>query len=130
MAIKKNKAKPLAKKPKVMAVKKPGRDNAPVKSIFTKSQMIVELSRVTLLTKQQIRNVFDELSHLISRHIKKGGPGLCTLPGVCKIITVKKPSQPAREGINPFTKEKMMFKAKPARMVLKIRALKALKNMV
>ena len=47
-----------------------------------------------------------------------------------KIKLVRKPSQPARKGINPFTKEEVMFKAKPARNVVKVLPLKGLKDMV
>ena len=47
-----------------------------------------------------------------------------------EIVTVNKPATKARKGINPFTKEETMFKAKPARNVVKIRPLKGLKDMV
>ena len=52
------------------------------------------------------------------------------LPGLMKITVVRKPAPKARKGINPFTKEETMFKAKPARNVVKVRPLKALKDMV
>ena len=47
-----------------------------------------------------------------------------------KIKVVRKAATKARRGINPFTKEEMMFKAKPARNVVKVLALKGLKEMV
>jgi nucleoid DNA-binding protein len=47
-----------------------------------------------------------------------------------KIKVINKPATPARKGINPFTKEEVMFKAKPARNVVKVQALKTLKDMV
>jgi hypothetical protein len=43
---------------------------------------------------------------------------------------VKKAATKARKGINPFTKEPTIFKAKPARKLVKIRPLKALKDAV
>jgi len=52
------------------------------------------------------------------------------LPGLMKIETKRKPATKARKGINPFTGEKMTFKAKPARTVVKIRPLKQVKDMV
>jgi nucleoid DNA-binding protein len=52
------------------------------------------------------------------------------LPGLAKVKVVKKPATKARKGINPFTKEEVMFKAKPARKVVKVLALKALKDIV
>jgi hypothetical protein len=51
------------------------------------------------------------------------------LPGLLKIMVILKPAVKARKGINPFTKQEQMFKAKPARKVVKVRALKALKDM-
>lgn len=64
------------------------------------------------------------------RHIKKGAGGEFVLPGLLKIVTVKKPARPARMGVNPFTGEKMQFKAKPASTAVKVRPLKKMKEMV
>jgi DNA-binding protein HU-beta len=55
---------------------------------------------------------------------------LFTLPGLLKMKVVKKPATKAREGVNPFTGEKMMFKAKPASKKVRIMALKNLKGFV
>jgi nucleoid DNA-binding protein len=126
-------AKPVAKKEvaaKVAPVKKPTRDNTPAKAAFTKSQIVAELSRTTLLSKKQISEVVEELTHLISRHLRKNAIGSFNLPGLFKIVNVHKPAVKARKGISPFTKEEVMFKAKPARTVVKVRALKGLKDMV
>ena len=68
-------------------------------------------------------------AHIIERHIKKGGAGTFNLPGLLKVATVRKKATKARKGINPFTKEPCIFKAKPARTVVKVRALKGLKDM-
>jgi hypothetical protein len=73
--------------------------------------------------------VFDGLSSVIGKQIKKGGPGMFVIPGLAKIIVKRMPAVPARKGINPFTKEPTTFKAKPARNVVKIRPMKALKDM-
>ena len=64
--------------------------------------------------------------------IKKSlrGNGLFTMPGLLKMKVVKKPATKAREGINPFTGEKMMFKAKPASKKVRVMPLKNLKAMV
>ena len=51
------------------------------------------------------------------------------VPGLMKIMVVQKPATPAHKGINPFTKQEQMFKAKPARKVIKVRPMKALKDM-
>mgnify|MGYP000544289688 CR=1 FL=1 len=74
-------------------------------------------------------SVFDELATIINGHIKKGAAGTFTLPGLCKVKVRRKKATKARKGINPFTGEETMFKAKPARNVVKIRPLKNLKDM-
>jgi len=96
----------------------------------SKSQIVTDLSTQTGLSRKQVNSIFDGVSDLIKKDLGKKGPGLFTLPGLLKIYVVNKPATKAREGINPFTKEKVMFKAKPARRVVKARALKALKDMV
>lgn len=100
-----------------------------VKDKFTKSQILAELSEKTGLSKKDVGSVLDELSGLIERHVKKKGPGEFTLPGLLKISTIHKKAQKARKGVNPFTGEETMFKAKPARTVIKVRPLKKLKEM-
>ncbi|MEN9580424.1 MAG: hypothetical protein RJA70_3433, partial [Pseudomonadota bacterium] len=91
-----------------------------VKDKFTKSQILAELSEKTGLSKKDVGNVLEELSGLIERHVKKKGPGEFTLPGLLKISTIHKKAQKARKGVNPFTGEEAMFKAKPARTVIKV----------
>jgi hypothetical protein len=52
------------------------------------------------------------------------------IPGLVKLLVVKKPATKARKGINPFTKEPTVFKAKPARKVIKARPVKAAKDAI
>lgn len=96
----------------------------------TKAEVISQLAERTNLTKKDIQNVFDALSDLIKQELGKKGPGQFTLPGLLKLKVQHKPAQKAHKGINPFTKEEQMFKAKPARNVVKATPLKALKDMV
>ncbi len=103
---------------------------AAAKKALTKSQIIAELSESTDLSKKEIAGVFDSLSTLIGKSLGRRGAGTFTVPGLMKIRVVRKPATKARKGINPFTGEEAMFKAKPARNVVKIGALKALKDMV
>ena len=84
----------------------------------------------TGLQKKQVASVFDALTALIGKNLGKKGPGMFTVPGLLKIKVVRKPATKARKGINPFTKEEVMFKAKPARNVVKIAPTKTLKEMV
>jgi len=100
-----------------------------IKKGYTKSQILSEIAENTELTKKEVGSVLDELNSLIERHIKKRAVGKFTLPGLIKISTVSKPATKARKGINPFTGEETIFKAKPKRIVVKAKALKRLKEM-
>ena len=97
---------------------------------YTKGAIVKTIADLSCTSRKDTAIVFENLAKLIEGHIKSRGPGVFTLPGLLKIMVVKKPARPAREGINPFTGEKTTFKARPARKVVKIRALKKLKEMV
>jgi nucleoid DNA-binding protein len=97
----------------------------------TKSETLNFIAEETDLTRRDVSAVFDALGKLMKRELKgRGRPGFYTVPGLMKVKVVKKPATRARKGTNPFTGEEMMFKAKPARNVVKILPLKGLKEMV
>ena len=121
-------AKKTPAKKAVKAVSKPKAQPA-IRDAFTKTQILTTIAENTELTKKQVTLVLDELSSLIERHIKTKAAGEFTMPGLMKIKVVKKPAVKARKGVNPFTGEEQMFKAKPARNALKIKPLKKLKDM-
>lgn len=100
-----------------------------VKDRFSKTQIIEQIATSTELSRRQVGAVLDCLTDVIEAHIKKNAVGEFVLPGLLKISTVRKPAVKARKGINPFTKEEVMFKAKPATTVVKVRPLKKLKDM-
>ncbi len=120
-------AQPAAKK--AAAPKAPAAPVKPIAERQNKSQMLAQISEATEVPKKQVQAVLDELTNIIEGHIKKKGAGEFVLPGLLKITTVKKPATKARKGINPFTGEEVMFKAKPASTSVKVRALKKLKEM-
>jgi nucleoid DNA-binding protein len=101
-----------------------------ISSPLNKSQILADISTTTGIAKRDVGKVVEELASVIERHIGKKGPGQFTLPGLFKIKTIRKPATKARKGVNPFTKEEVTFKAKPARIVIKIRPLKKMKDMV
>ena len=103
---------------------------APRKKPMTKSEILSSLSESSGLSKREIAGLFDDLAALIAKNLKRTGPGVFTIPGLSKIKVVRKPATKARKGINPFTKEETIFKAKPARNVVKVQPLKALKDLV
>jgi nucleoid DNA-binding protein len=101
----------------------------PIKDRFNKTQILSQIAESTELSRKQVTAVLDSLSELIEAHLKKNAAGEFVLPGMFKISTVRKPAVKAHKGINPFTKEEVMFKAKPASVVVKVRPLKKLKDM-
>lgn len=113
---------------KKKAAASPKKKVSAIKTKLTKSQILAEISDSTELTKKQVSSVFSELELLVERSIKKRAVGEFTIPGLMKVTTVKKPAKKARKGINPFTGEETMFKAKPASTAVKIRPLKKLKD--
>jgi nucleoid DNA-binding protein len=96
----------------------------------TKGEVYTKIAGKTGLTKKQVSSVFDALTEMISNELGKKGPGIFQVPGLLKLKVIRKPATKAKQGINPFTKEPMMYKAKPARNVVKALALKSLKEMV
>jgi nucleoid DNA-binding protein len=102
---------------------------APIKDRFSKTQILEQIATKTELSRKQVSAVLDSLADIIEGHVNKKGPGEFVLPGLLKINTVRKPAVKARKGINPFTKEEVTFKAKPATTVVKVRPLKKLKDM-
>jgi nucleoid DNA-binding protein len=124
--------KPAAKKTaaKKVVVAAPKKVTAAVTTKLSKSQVLTSIADATALNRKQVSAVFDEIESLISRSIGKKGLGEFTLPGLLKIMTVKKPARKARKGINPFTGEETTFKAKPASIAVKVRPLKKLKAFV
>jgi DNA-binding protein HU-beta len=80
------------------------------------------------LTRKHVKQVVETLVTVGHRELKKNG--IFVLPGFAKFVVVRKPARPAREGINPFTKEKQMFAAKPASKAVRARPVKAVKDAV
>jgi len=118
---KKTTSQPAAKKPaKVTSATKPR----------TKSEIYATLAEHAGITKKEVAAVFETMSAMIAADLKKGKAGQFTVPGMMKITVQRKPATKARKGINPFTGEPTIFKAKPARNVVKVRPMKGLKDLV
>ena len=102
----------------------------PAAKPMTKSEILSGIADKTGLTRKDVSSVFEEMSTQIGKSLGRRGAGAYTVPGLMKLTVQRKPATKARKGINPFTGEETMFKAKPARNVVKIRPLKNLKDMV
>jgi len=100
------------------------------KKRMTKSEFVATLAEKSGLNHTQASSVLDVISAIVTQQLGKEGPGEVLIPGLLSLNVVDKPATPQHEGINPFTKETMIFKAKPARKVIKARPLKALKDAV
>lgn len=109
----------MAKKPATIATKQ------------TKSQILSDIAEETGLTKKEVASVLDAMSQQALRHLKKKGSGEFTVPSLgIKLRRVVKPARKARKGVNPFTGEEIMIKAKPATTGVRATPLKALKDAV
>lgn len=120
-AAKKTAAKPAAKSAKIVGAKGKTR---------TKSEVYATLAESAGISKKEVAAVFDTMGLMIAADLKKGNVGAFNVPGMMKVMVQRKPATKARKGINPFTGEPTVFKAKPARNVVKVRPLKGLKDAV
>lgn len=93
---------------------------------MSKTEFVEAIAAESGLEKKQVNAVLDGLNGVVYKELKAQHE--VVIPGLLKLTAVTKPAVAAREGINPFTKEPTMFKARPARKVIKPRALKALKD--
>ena len=94
----------------------------------SKSEVVAQICKEAELSRKQVGAVFESLNGIIKKSLRSHG--VFTLPGLLKMKVVKKPATKARQGINPFTKETMMFKAKPASKKIRLLPLKSLKGLV
>jgi nucleoid DNA-binding protein len=135
--------KPAAKKKtvrKTAAKKTTAAKAAPAKKVAkitsakekprTKSEILTIISDNVGISKKEAAQVFEVMGDMIQADLKKNACGAFNVPGMMKVMVQRKPATKARKGINPFTKEETVFKAKPARNVVKVRPLKGLKDRV
>ena len=98
--------------------------------VLSKSELIQKLAEENAdkLTKKDVKSVLESLCNVGYKELKKNGVFL--LPGFAKFVVIKKAATKARMGVNPFNGQEMMFKAKPARKVVRARPVKAAKMAV
>jgi nucleoid DNA-binding protein len=119
-----------AKKSARKSAKKPARKPAAqsVKGVLSKSALVHHLAGTSGAAAKDVRAVIVALEDTIRASISKKGPRTFVLPGLLKITAVAVPAKKARKGINPFTGEETVFKAKPATVKVKVRPMKKLKD--
>ncbi len=131
------KATKSAKAPKAAAKKAPAAKATakafkPTTSskVRTRSQVIAELATASDVKKTVVKEMFDNLATIIGADLSSRGPGVFSFFGLMKLKTVKKPATKERTGVNPFTGETQVFKAKPASKKVRVRPTKALNALV
>ncbi len=97
-------------------------------NVMTKSELIQKIADEHSMNRKDVKSVIETLADFGYKELKKSGSFV--LPGFAKFVVIKKPATKERKGINPFTKEPTVFKAKPARKVIKARPVKAIKDAV
>jgi len=106
----------------------PGRECGENNQMMSKSELIQKVADECSVAKKDVKAVIESLAAVAYKELKKSG--IFLLPGFAKFMVVKKPATKERTGINPFTKEPTVFRAKPARKSLKVRPVKAAKDAV
>ena len=98
--------------------------------LMSKSELIQKIAdqHSNGFSRKDIKAIIESLASVGYKELKKTGAFF--VPGFAKFVVIKKPATKAREGINPFTKEPTVFKAKPARKVIRARPVKAVKDAV
>jgi DNA-binding protein HU-beta len=96
--------------------------------LMSKSELIQKIAEKHAVTRKDVKDVFESLAEIGYKELKKSGAFV--VPGFAKFVVIKKPATKARKGINPFTKEPTVFKAKPARKIIKARPVKAAKDAI
>ncbi len=122
-------AKRTAKKT-TAAVRKPAKITSARAKARSKSEVYSVIADHVGISKKEVAAVFDTMGQIIEADLKKGAIGAFNVPGMMKVLVQNKKATKARKGINPFTGEETMFKAKPARRIVKVRPLKGLKDLV
>ena len=131
MVTKKKATKKKVAKKKTAKKAAPAKNIKAIKDAFTKSALYAHISEETGLVRKDVAKVFESLGDVIEGHVKSRGAGEFKVPGLLKIKVNKKPATKARKNVpNPFRPGELMdVAAKPARKVVKILPLKALKDM-
>jgi nucleoid DNA-binding protein len=130
MAKKKTTKKKTTKKTAAKAAAPKTAALKPASKVRSKGEVYRILAEHSGASRKQVAAMFDTMKDMIGKDLSKSGPGVFSVPGMMKVTVKRMPATKARKGINPFTGQETMFKAKPARNVVKVRPLKALKDLV
>jgi DNA-binding protein HU-beta len=96
--------------------------------LMSKSELVQKIAAQHSLSRKDVKGVIETLAEVGYKEMKKNGAFV--VPGFAKFVVIKKPATAERAGINPFTKEPTVFKARPARKIVRARPVKAAKDAV
>merc|ERR1711943_54730 len=108
--------------PAMKAMKKAGATGLTATAAFTK------VAESTELKSKQVKAVVTSYLELAAGELKKNGK--FKLGGLLNMKLKKKPAVAARKGVNPFTKEPCVFKAKPASKTVRVLPMKKFKEAI
>src|SRR5437667_2494947 len=94
----------------------------------SKGEVFGTLAQHVGIHRRDVAGVFHVMGSMIKADLSRSGSGVFKVPGLMRVTVKRKPATKERQGINPFTKEPMVFKAKPARNVVRVRPLRALRR--
>lgn len=130
-AVKKTAEKTKAKVKINVKVKKVAAKAVVLKDKQTRIEILQSLAQQTNLTRVQVESVFDALNKIVEGHMKKRGSGEFTIPKTgIKLRRIKKKATKSRRMVSPLTGQEVTIAAKPARFIVKLSALKTLKEMI
>jgi nucleoid DNA-binding protein len=98
--------------------------------LMSKSELVQKIvaQHANKMARKDVKAVIESLAAIGYKELNRSGAFV--VPGFAKFVVIKKPATKERSGINPFTKEPMVFKAKPARKIVRARPVKAVKSAV
>merc|ERR1712183_1156337 len=96
--------------------------------VMTATQAYGSVAESTGLKAKDVKAIVEGIIGVAADQLNKNGS--FKLAGALNMKLKKKPAQPARKGVNPFTKEPCVFKAKPASKTVRALPTKKFKEMV
>merc|ERR1719433_2213483 len=95
---------------------------------MTTSAAYRAVSETTGVKARDVKGALEAYISIAATQVKK--TGTFKVGGALNLKLKSKPARPARKGVNPFTKEPCVFKAKPASKTVRALALKKLKDII
>merc|ERR1719359_1027813 len=96
--------------------------------VMTASAAYRTVAESTGVKPRDVKGALEAYVGVVVDQIKKNGS--FKFGGALKLKLKKSPAKPARKGVNPFTKEPCVFKAKPASKTVRALPLKKFKDLV